>query len=495
MDKVFLGARTAQLRPGKDAIPITRVELLDENGDILAEAGTDEGRTLSSVHPDGTAEMARSILSKVDGYVYRPYEADDALLDPAAELGDGVTVGGIYATILSEDADFADLFTADLAAPMPDELDEYPYVPAILRQVQRNYQRTNSRITKTAEQIRLEVAGLEDTISVTLDLVDGLTIKDADGTVKIKGGMVDAKDLHVNSANIDGTLRADQIEMTGSITWPDLAADAQNQITSAQNEAISAYNLANSANTAAGQANAIVSGWTYPGTTQINGNMIMTNTVMASKLLGGVVALLDQSQNQVGVINIGATSTGPGVEFTANNGGMRFNAAGNIWFSGYPYSFGTTASGLHVAAPLFPGGDAQYPLGLSNFRWNTVYAASGTIVTSDRDAKHDIDYDMSRYAALFDRLRPVSFRYDDGTSGRSHVGYIAQDVEEAMTEAGLTSLDFAGFVKSPRLGEDGEPIEGKYDYALRYAEFVPLNTWMIQQLAARVARLERSFAS
>ncbi len=487
MDKVFLGARTAQMRPGKDALPITRVELLDENGDILAEAGTDEGRTLSSVHPDGTVEMARSILGKVDGYIYRPYEADDALLDPAAELGDGVTVGGVYSTILAEDADFADLFTADLAAPMPDELDEYPYVPAILRQVQRNYQRTNSRITKTAEQILLEVAGLENTISVTVDLVDGLTIKDADGTVKIKGGVVDAEGLHVNSANIDGTLRADQIEMTGSITWADLATDAQNQVTSAQNEAISAYNLANAANNT-------VSGWTYPGTTQINGNMIMTNTVMASKLLGGVVALLDQAKNQVGVINIGATSTGPGVEFTANNGGMRFNAAGNVWFSGQPYSFGTTAAGLHVAAPLFPGGDAQYSLGLSNFRWSTVYAASGTINTSDRDAKNSIDYDMSRYAALFDRLRPVSFRYDDGTSGRLHVGYIAQDVEEAMTEAGLTSLDFAGFVKSPRLGEDGQPIEGKYDYALRYAEFVPLNTWMIQQLEARLARLERSFA-
>ncbi len=491
-DKHYVGLDVTGFEDHGSLKPVSRVTLMLDDKNVLT-AGDDTGYEILASCPHATQPMVDSLLAKLKGKVYRMYTADDAGIDPAAELGDGVTVGGVYSMVsrLSDDGEGY----PGISAPGEEELeDEYPSAGPMTREFNRQLAQTRSSITKTAEQILLEVAGLEDTISVTLDLVDGLTIKDADGTVKIKGGMVDAEGLHVNSANIDGTLRADQIEMTGSITWPDLAADAQNQITSAQNEAISAYNLANSANTAAGQANAIVSGWTYPGTTQINGNMIMTNTVMASKLLGGVVALLDQAQNQVGVINIGATSTGPGVEFTANNGGMRFNAAGNVWFSGQPYSFGTTAAGLHVAAPLFPGGDAQYSLGLSNFRWSTVYAASGTINTSDRDAKNSIDYDMSRYNAMFDRLKPAWCKYNDGTSGRYHVVYVAQDVEEAMTEAGLTSLDFAGLVKSPRLGEDGQPIEGRYDYALRYAEFVPLNTWMIQQLEARLARLERSFA-
>ena len=47
-------------------------------------------------------------------------------------------------------------------------------------------------------------------------------------------------------------------------------------------------------------------------------------------------------------------------------------------------------------------------------------------------------------------LQPKSYLFKDGESGRTHVGFISQDVEEAMSICGLTSLEFAGFCKDQK---------------------------------------------
>ena len=62
---------------------------------------------------------------------------------------------------------------------------------------------------------------------------------------------------------------------------------------------------------------------------------------------------------------------------------------------------------------------------------------------------------------------------------------IDQDVEEAMTDAGLTSLDFAGFIKSP-----DEEAESGYIYSLRYEEFIAMCIWEIQKIKQRLDRSE-----
>lgn len=153
----------------------------------------------------------------------------------------------------------------------------------------------------------------------------------------------------------------------------------------------------------------------------------------------------------------------------------------------------TSANGLVIAGgTVRPPGDANVNLGASGHRWATVYAATGTINTSDRNEKNTIaSLDTDRAADFISALNPVSFKYNNGTSGRTHYGMIAQDVESAMTELGMTSLDFAGLIKSPKITEeygtdtDGNPtltetpIEGEYLYGLRYEEFIsPLQSEM-----------------
>ena len=139
----------------------------------------------------------------------------------------------------------------------------------------------------------------------------------------------------------------------------------------------------------------------------------------------------------------------------------------------------SVGGGLSVSGGTAPGSDNAYSLGYSNYRWSVVYAATGAISTSDRREKREISYDISRYDGLFDRLKPASYKLKDGTSGRTHTGLIAQDVEQALAECGLTGRDLAAFVRA----EDG-------GYGLRYEEFIALCIRQIQKLKQRVERLE-----
>lgn len=117
-----------------------------------------------------------------------------------------------------------------------------------------------------------------------------------------------------------------------------------------------------------------------------------------------------------------------------------------------------------------------------------VYSKDGAIISSDEKVKMNINNMTSIQEQLFNKLRPVTYEFKDGTSGRTHYGFISQDVENSLEELNLTGQDFAGFCKNVRvkngqavLDGNGEPI---YDYSLRYIEFIALNTYMIQKLQA-----------
>lgn len=142
-------------------------------------------------------------------------------------------------------------------------------------------------------------------------------------------------------------------------------------------------------------------------------------------------------------------------------------------------------------------------LGQYHTRWSVVCAATGTINTSDRNLKKEIKPLTDLHKKFFLMLQPVSFIFTDGQSGRTHIGFISQDVEDIMNSLGMSSLDFAGFCKDqktkeitnengdkvrvPDLDEDGNP---KYIYSLRYSEFIAINTFMIQELYHEVEDLK-----
>lgn len=124
----------------------------------------------------------------------------------------------------------------------------------------------------------------------------------------------------------------------------------------------------------------------------------------------------------------------------------------------------------------------------------TVHARNGVTNDSDRNLKTNIENMSDIQEQFFSKLQPVTFQFINGTSGRTHYGFISQDVEDSLYDIGMTPKDFAGFCKDRRKTYLGEPMidengNAVYNYSLRYSEFIALNTFMIQKLQAENAEL------
>lgn len=109
--------------------------------------------------------------------------------------------------------------------------------------------------------------------------------------------------------------------------------------------------------------------------------------------------------------------------------------------------------------------------------------ASGDTIVSDKNKKNSIEDLSENYSDMFDGLKPCTYKYNDGTSDRKHVGFIAQQVKEAMDAAGIDTKNFAGLCikKNP---------DGTEEWSLRYSEFIALLTMELQQLKKHVKTLE-----
>lgn len=496
MGKVFVGDRVSDLDTNAPPARISRVNLLVDS-EHMYTAGNDSGRTIEKTCLWASQAMAERILARVREVDYRPFSAADAMLDPAAELGDGVTVGGVYSVLAREAVTFDGIYSSDIAAPGGDEVeDEYPYKSRARRQSDRELARIRSQILKTAESITLKVEAVDGRVASIRTYVDNITLEVANGAessqITLKSGSVTiaSKTIQMNglvtftglangTTTINGgcirtgIIDAQYLNLTGAIRFGDLSADVRNEINDA-------WSMAEDAQSAVNDLDSTVGGWCYRGTTYIDGEQIMAGTVKASQLLGGTVGLLDYRENLVGSISISGTSTGYGLEFSTSYGGIRLNPGGNFWVDAAYGSFGINDLGVMCGADLIPLASSRYTLGSSRFPWTDVYADNGTIQMSDREKKEDISSSLDAYSAFFDALRPVRYRLKDGQSGRTHLGLIAQDVEAALEELGISTKDFAGLIKSPR-------ENGGYDYALRYGEFIPLLIREVQELKRRLA--------
>lgn len=274
MDKTYIGLSLSELTPGLESKPVTGVRLLDTNGDITGEAGNESGRVIEAVHPDGTNEMAASILSKITGMVYRPYDGQGAILDPSAELGDGVTVGGMYSILASTDVDLDTLSAAGIGAGGDDEIDEeYPYKSPMERQIERNYAETRSLIKKSNEQILLQVdnkmQGLSSSIDVQLTSITS-RVSSLSGDVNSLSGNVSSLSQSVStiSQKVDNiTLSVSNSESSSSISLNVGGVTVSSQTIQFTGDVVFKSNLKD-------------------GTTVISGDNIQTGSINAIDLYG-----------------------------------------------------------------------------------------------------------------------------------------------------------------------------------------------------------------
>lgn len=102
--------------------------LLKASEPVLEWLDLPYGRTLKVEIPWGTQRNADILLSTISDYRYQPFTASKVYLDPAAELGDGVTIGGVTAVLCAQDISYGSLTASNISAPEDEELDhEYTY--------------------------------------------------------------------------------------------------------------------------------------------------------------------------------------------------------------------------------------------------------------------------------------------------------------------------------------------------------------------------------
>lgn len=173
-DKYYVGKDVTSFSDKGKYKPISRVTLLVDDENSLT-AGDDTGMEVIASCPHATQPMVNALLQTMKGYQYQAYEADAANIDPAAELGDGVTVGGIYSPLskLSDDG----RGYAGISSPGEAEMeDEYPSEGYITQEFNRKIAETRSTITKTSEEINLKVEGIDGRVSDITQTVDGISL-------------------------------------------------------------------------------------------------------------------------------------------------------------------------------------------------------------------------------------------------------------------------------------------------------------------------------
>lgn len=496
-DKIYLGNKLESFESGETFLPVSRV-ILKVDGETQYVAGDESGRTIEKSCAWASQEMANSILASLKNVRYVPFAGSNALLDPAAELGDAITTAGKHGMLAEMSRQLDRQYLAEVSAPGADELDdEFPYTPRERREIDRVLGKAYSRITKTAEQILLEVSkkyatseSVSASIKVSADSINSevsktYLTKDAAGktyetitNVSKISQKVESIKLSVSNGEKSSTIQlmagsteisSQEIKFTGDVIFAsDLGADGETEIDGGRittgkisADRIDANNLKVKA------AN-------------------ITGTLVAGELQGDTIQLFDDDGNYAASFTINTASTADyKLDIKAEAIAITTEEPGAYVFLGnadgaYFQLAGTRA---YFGAHVRPDSDGGYDLGGSSYRWRDIYAANDVIQTSDRRRKTNITYGLSRYDAFFDRLKPSAYQMVDGK--RTHTGLVAQDIEQLLEECGISTMEFAGFVKSER--EDGNG----FDYGLRYSEFVPLIIEQVQGLKNRVKELER----
>ena len=524
-DQVFIGQNAGGLETAPQLDPVTKVILLvdDEN---YYEAGTDTGRTLEVTCPYGSQAMANSILASLSGYQYQPAQATDALMDPAAEFGDAITVDGVYTVIADMGITFDALMTSDVGAPGQEEIEsEYPYLSQQTTEANRKLAETRSLISKTSEEIKLEVENeinqLSASITVQLDninsqitglngqvaeidlKVDNITLSVtngstsssislsvggvvvssqnitmsglvtytglANGTTTINGGCIktgtidadriDTDELYVNAANITGTLRIGQLPSSVATT-----SDIPTRTSDLYND--SGFEDAQGVTT-------IING-------TVTTDYVDALGVSAKYLKGQTVYLLNSGGGTIGTMTMtGASSSSYAVDLTSY-GALRLTAN-----YGAVYIEGGSGAAVGVSDEVsINGGDlrpanSSLSCGTAAYPWSAVYSNTSTIQTSDEHQKNSIEALPEKYLTMMDHIQPRRYKLNDGTSGRYHPGFVAQEVRAAMDAAGVDATEFGGWC----LDHD---VDGNEVQMLRMEEFIPILWAKIKALEAKV---------
>ena len=378
--KVFVGQKALSLTEYEKTAPISGVILWvdDEN---CYEAGDETGTVIEQDCPYASQEMANNLLTTLQGYSYQGLEANGARVSPIAELGDGITVGGLYTQLAYQNIRFSTGEVMDVAAPGSDEtLHEYKTEGETTKQFTHQIAETRSLISKTSEEILLkvedeleglsssfsvqlqqiqsQVTGLNGQVSSITQKVDNITLSVSNGStsssisLSVGGVTVSSQTIQMNglvtftglangTTTIDGaciktgTIEASRIDtdslyvnaanITGSLTIGQLpnnvatTGDIPDKVSELEND--EGYQTERGVVT-------IIDG-------TVDADYVNALGIRARYLQGETVQLLSSRGSLVGTMDIVNTNSGDGLTIGTNRGGIRIETgqSGNIYIS------------------------------------------------------------------------------------------------------------------------------------------------------------------
>ena len=151
-----------------------------------------------------------------------------------------------------------------------------------------------------------------------------------------------------------------------------------------------------------------------------------------------------------------------------------FRAQGGTSYFQGTVSGNSFTTAISTNGAILPTIDNKFTFGAPTFRWNTLYAANGTINTSDETQKKNIapsDLGLD----FINKLNPISYTFISGS--KTHYGLGAQSVEATLKSFEKDSMDFGGLITGS-------------NYGLGYHEFISPMIKAIQQLSDKVLELE-----
>lgn len=351
-------------------------------------------------------------------------------------------------------------------------------------------------VKQITDPIYGEIKDAEGNITQVALVAKGLTARIGDAEGNITQLQATAKGLQASVSNLNGSVTNLTADVNG------IRATVRTKIDATQAQSIFDQSATGFTLGATSGENGTIFKLNYNGAQIASTGSIdlcvdavnIYGTLTATKLRGGSISVVDDDDNECGTIQTTYASSSDykidisssAMELFAEDGSL-FIASG--WDRTNKYHASIEVDGnseeVQIKGDVIPNADDVYNLGSPNFVWSAIYCSTNELNGSDRNIKNSIEALPEKYVRMFELIEPKRYKLNNGTSGRFHTGFIAQEVEAAMRACGIESKEFAGWAAAKR--EDGSET-----YFLRYSEFIPILWAKVREQEERLKRLEES---
>lgn len=344
-------------------------------------------------------------------------------------------------------------------------------------------------IKNISEPIYAKIADTDENVNEISITAKGLDARLSNAEGDITQLDTTAKGLQASVSNLDGAITNIKTDVNGIRATVSTKIDAT-QAQSIFDQSAQGFTLA-----ATSGENGTVFKLNYNGAQIASTGSIdlyvdavnIYGTLTAQEIEGDTITVRNDAGRRCGYISTEYASTAD-YKMTLESKAMELNAtSGNLYLSGnngrsalnFDYDF------IDCRGDFAPNADNRYNLGAPNFVWSAIYCSTDELNGSDRNIKNSIEALPEKYVRMFELIEPKRYKLNNGTSGRFHTGFIAQEVEAAMQDCGIMSQEFAGWAAAKRK-------DGSETYFLRYSEFIPILWAKVREQEERLKRLEES---